>query len=361
MSIYKRKELQKPTFLQKLFGINPKYNYIIELNNLFYNNKQDVLKITNYDIEHLNEKYKISNADFLEERLSLFKEYLKSCLLDNKLDTYDKDELDHIKTILTLPPEITKSIVEEESKKTYRNMVKIFVSDGKIDEVEEVTLEEYKLKLNISESDFKSIYIEEAHKYFYNYVNKITQDERISPVEEQTLFAIMKNLNINVKLNNDMLAKLDRFKLYWKIENDELDSIESDINLVRGEKLYFNNDNVSWLELRRVTKRYNYAGPTARIKIAKGIYYRLGSMAVQPITNDEWKTIDTGSIYLTNKRLIFMGDKANKTIRLNRILDIESYSNGIDIKKDSGRSPFLEFNENIDIFSMLLIRLMKEY
>jgi hypothetical protein len=56
-----------------------------------------------------------------------------------------------------------------------------------------------------------------------------------------------------------------------------------------------------------------------------------------------------------------MGDKSNKTIRLNRILDIMSYSNGVDIKKDSGRSPFLEFDENVDIFSMILVRLMKEY
>jgi hypothetical protein len=361
MSIYKHKELQKPNFFQKLFGITPKYNYVIELNNLFYKHEQDVYKISRFDLERLNEKYKISNTDFLEERLLIFKEYLKSCLLDDKLDTYDKDELEHIKNILTLPPEITKSIVEEESLKTYKKIVKMFISDGKLDEVEEATLKEYKLKLNISEIDFKYIYTEEAHNYFYNYVNEIIQDERISPVEEQTLFAIMKNLNIKINLDNNTLEKLSRFKLYWKIENGELDPIESDINLVRGEKLYFKTDDVSWLELRKITKRYNYSGPTARIKIAKGVYYRLGSMSVQPVTSDEWRTIDSGSLYLTNKRLIFMGDKSNKTIRLNRILDIMSYSNGVDIKKDSGRSPFLEFDENVDIFSMILVRLMKEY
>ncbi len=55
-----------------------------------------------------------------------------------------------------------------------------------------------------------------------------------------------------------------------------------------------------------------------------------------------------------------MGDRGNKTIRLNKILDIKPYKNGEDIQKETGRSPFLEFSENVDILSMMLVRLMDE-
>ena len=55
-----------------------------------------------------------------------------------------------------------------------------------------------------------------------------------------------------------------------------------------------------------------------------------------------------------------MGTKGNKTIRLNKILDVTPYKNGVDIQKDSGKSPFLEFDQNVDIFSMMLVRLMSE-
>jgi len=82
--------------------------------------------------------------------------------------------------------------------------------------------------------------------------------------------------------------------------------------------------------------------------------------SVQRVTEDVWQTIDTGHIYLTNKRLIFMGNLGNKIIRLNKILDITPYKNGVDIQKETGRSPFLEFSENVDIFSMMLVRLMDE-
>lgn len=97
-----------------------------------------------------------------------------------------------------------------------------------------------------------------------------------------------------------------------------------------------------------------------RIRIMKGVYWRAGSIAPQRISEDEWRVIDEGTIYLTNKRIIFMGNNGNKTITLGKILGFEPYSNGIDIQKDSGKSPFLEFSTNIDIFSMILARVLNE-
>jgi hypothetical protein len=53
-----------------------------------------------------------------------------------------------------------------------------------------------------------------------------------------------------------------------------------------------------------------------------------------------------------------MGQKGNKTIPVNRILNFKPYKNGIEIQKDSGKSPFLKFENNVDIFSMILARIM---
>jgi hypothetical protein len=91
----------------------------------------------------------------------------------------------------------------------------------------------------------------------------------------------------------------------------------------------------------------------------KGVYYRVGSINVQKVSEDYWQTIDSGDIYLTNKRIIFMGTKGNKTIPISKILDFKPYKNGVDIQKDSGRSPFFEFDQNVDIFSMMLASLTK--
>ena len=55
-----------------------------------------------------------------------------------------------------------------------------------------------------------------------------------------------------------------------------------------------------------------------------------------------------------------MGKKGNKTIAINKSLDIEPFKNGVFIQKESGKGPFLEFSDNVDIFSMILVRLTNE-
>jgi hypothetical protein len=70
--------------------------------------------------------------------------------------------------------------------------------------------------------------------------------------------------------------------------------------------------------------------------------------------------IDTGTVYLTSKRVLFQGARGNKTIPLQSVIDFTPYSNGIDIQKGSGKSPFLSFNTDTDRFALILNRLLSE-
>lgn len=49
-----------------------------------------------------------------------------------------------------------------------------------------------------------------------------------------------------------------------------------------------------------------------------------------------------------------MGSKKNMVIKLNKILDITPHSDGIEIEKETGRNPIFLFNNNIDVFSIIL-------
>ena len=150
---------------------------------------------------------------------------------------------------------------------------------------------------------------------------------------------------------------LDKHRLYWQIHNGNLPVVDAGINLQKSESCHFHTQ-IDWFETRTITKRISYSGPTMRIKIAKGLYWRAGNLAIKPTTEDVLAKIDSGDLYLTGKRIIFMGSRGNKTIALNKILNFEVYSNGIEIQKDSGKSPFFGFSDNIEIFSMLLGRII---
>lgn len=211
----------------------------------------------------------------------------------------------------------------------------------------------------ISDATAEAMVERESKIILQKFIDDAISDQRLSEDEENRMNEIAHNLNIEIKHSEQTKRDLEKFKLYWQLENGTMPIIISSINIQKSESLHFQTS-VKWLEQRTVTKRINYGGPTARIKLAKGVYYNFGSMAANRVTEDVWKIIDSGTLYLTNKRLIFMGSRGNKTIHLRKILDYKPYTNGVDIQKDTGKSPFLEFSFNVDIFSMMLARLLNE-
>jgi hypothetical protein len=58
-------------------------------------------------------------------------------------------------------------------------------------------------------------------------------------------------------------------------------------------------------QMKSVTKRVRYGGPTARIKIAKGLYWRMGDVAYEQVKEDVLDTKGAGLLFITNQRLVF--------------------------------------------------------
>ena len=64
--------------------------------------------------------------------------------------------------------------------------------------------------------------------------------------------------------------------------------------------------------------------------------------------------VDEGTLYVTNKRIIFDGTKRNTSIRHSAILKIEAFSDGLKIEKASGRPPILVVRGDADVANALL-------
>lgn len=79
--------------------------------------------------------------------------------------------------------------------------------------------------------------------------------------------------------------------------------------------------------------RGGYAGPT--IRVAKGVSFRMGSVAARSESRDELRDIDKGTLVLTNKRLIFIGSKRTTNIDLRKIISITAYKDGIASQREN--------------------------
>ncbi len=350
---------KKPNYVQRLLGKEPRENVVIALNNLFADASR-VRHVTYEDIQNIANSYDVNlQRDFKEDLAQLYREYLEYCLADKAMSDEEVRDLSHLKHLLGLNDQIVQSIHNEAIESAYGKAIDEALSDALITPEEKAFIEKIKQELQLPEEIAQRIYVTKAKTYLQEFMDNVVSDERVSPKEEAEFNALAKNLGVEIAYDEKTKSALEKFRFYWLIENGEIPEIQTEMHLQRNEKCYF-ICNMDWYENRSVTRRIRYGGPTYRIRIAKGLYWRMGDLAVQRVSEDVLAKIDSGRVHLTNRRLLFTGSRKNVTIQLSKILDFVPYKNGIEIQKDSGKSPFLAFDRNVDIFAMILGRVIRD-
>jgi hypothetical protein len=254
---------------------------------------------------------------------------LNVCLKDKYLSDEQSSELSHLKEILGMSDNDVEVIHTKVAGDVYKRSFLKAISNGRLNESEKKALDKLQAQIRLSDKATDKLSHDLREKYVRDYLNEIVAKERLSPQEEEELNAITKSLMVDLKMDKQTRGKLDKFKLYWSIESGDLIPKQVDINLQKNESCYFTTS-MDWYEQRSA---------------GRGI--------------SEWRLIDRGQMYLTNKRLIFMGYQKDTNIRLDKILSFTAYADGIELKKETGKSPRLLFKNDIDVFSLLLSRLVK--
>lgn len=356
MAVFGTQSLIKQTLFQRMFNKLPKRNYLIELENKLSENEDKISTINKNEVEVLKQKYKISNKDFKTEREMLLDKLISRCLWDNRLSDDEKNQLNCLCNLLELPVEYLNNKILEEGKLIYRNKVKCVIEDNRVEESEKEDLENIKNEFSINDDIGDDIYGSECQQKIQSYVDEIIKKRRMSPEEDKKLQEMISELDIKVSFNGN---GLDTLKEYWQVENGELKELESPINIQKSEKLYF-KQKINWYEERKQITYVSYSGLTSNIRICKGLNLRAGAVAPSRHTEDVMKLIDSGEVFFTNKRIIFMGEHGNKNIPYSKVLAIVPYTNGIQIEKDTGKSPFFECN-NAELMGIYIARLLKDF
>ena len=351
--IYSKQGLKKPTFIQKILGQKVKENAVIELNNLLA--EKELQTITVDEVYTIAAKYSVSfQNDYDNEISDFYKEYLNSCLEDKFLSQEELGDLKHLKYLLGLNDKRVNEIHEELAGKIYKNEVEKVIQDGELDEEERVFIEKLQNDLKLPQDVADLIYQKSGQELIRSFMDNAIADAKLTPQEEKELLAISRNLNAELKLDEATKSDLEKYKLYWQIENDEMPELIVDLNIPRSERCYFAAEESSWYEETEATDHSHFAQSNLSLKIAKGLYWRERNREALDLHNDEWVSVDSGSLYLTNKRLFFRGNNGDKILLLSRILDFIVYENGIKIEKNNDKDVFINFYNSTDIFAMLL-------
>lgn len=113
-------------------------------------------------------------------------------------------------------------------------------------------------------------------------------------------------------------------------------------NTMKSETVLWVFHNVDYLT--EVTRREFQAGSSGMsFRIAKGVYYRTGNSRGRTVTSKSMEVVDSGIMGITTKHIYWAGQQGfgnskSFRIRLNRIVSLDDYSDGIGIMRDTQRA-----------------------
>ena len=105
-------------------------------------------------------------------------------------------------------------------------------------------------------------------------------------------------------------------------------------NFQKSEELVWAFSDVAYYEER--TRRHYVGGSQGvSIRIAKGVYYRIGGYRGRPVEKEETVLVDKGILALTTKHLYFGGERKSFRVPYRKIVSFVPYSDGIGIHRDA--------------------------
>lgn len=294
--------------------------------------------------------YAVRGKQVRDVLLSIWREAVEHFLSDERISNEEATYLADLRRVLGLSDSELRTVEEQLVHTRLKIHVDAAVSDGYVSPKEIERLDALAAALRLPDATAQRILDASRKGIVESRVAAATSDQRLSPDELADIHALARGLGVNLAFDDNTKRTFDRLSLLWRVENGDLPTVPVPVNLQRTEICHA-VASARWLETRTRTERINYAGPVASIRICKGLRYRVGSVQVQRITREELTHIDDGTVYITNKRLIFDGLKKNTTIRLSGILSFTPYSDGVVVEKASGRPVHLVLsNTDVEVF-----------
>lgn len=250
----------------------------------------------------------------------------------------------------------------QKGKKAYRSIALKAVRDGHLDSKEKNDLQNIAKEFLLKPADILPLQ-REAYQAFYN---KILEDGRISEEEQKNLndliasFCVTKEqIDFNQELFNKhrTLGMIQEGKL--PVLNDTLTGMPPK----KGEVFHYIMA-AAKVKKKNVTQKINYKGLTSSIRIAKGIYYRAGSISTQTITKEIIAKEDIGFFWITNQRIGFIGSNKNFSFPIEKLLAFELEDGLVKIMKEGRENGFLllvtEYEVPFSIVSFLINKTNQE-
>jgi len=341
MNPFQEKPLVEQGFFRRLLGKPVLENAYIELENLLARNNW--IDLHEGHISDILRSHGLKRFDH-SRAIEMYKRAFVKSVEDEVINDSETENLAHLRDLLGIKNSDVDEVEKQIAHPIYERAVRDILADETVNPAERERLDQLRRALRLDEEKAVAIYAARTKEILQLRFSEMVGDKRVSDDEVEGFEKRAEALDARIELDSSACQLVDRFRTFWRIENGMFPEVHTPINLQRGEKCHF-SASATWQQTRTVTKAIRYGGPTVRIRIMKGLYYRAGGYNIERITQEEMREVSSGTLYITSKRIVFHGEPKNASIRFSSVISYVPYSDAIEIEKTSGRNPIFRVND----------------
>ena len=220
------------------------------------------------------------------------------------------------------------------SRRKLRKEVSSALEDGRLDDNESAVLRARAEELGLETQDFVTALTDEFQVAIAPIKYRIETTRRFSPDDEAQMLELARRYKVSLTFDDLHW----RFRQLWAADHGETVSprpVEASFLLQPREACYLTAPS-AWKQRKTVKHRLGAKGHVQSFRIMQGWSYRVSGMKPIYSTEETLATISSGTFSLTNKRIVFEGDRKSTTIKFGSVVDYELYSDAIELTKKSG-------------------------
>ena len=312
------------------------------------------------DVKAIEARYGVRIGALRADGRVMYARYLRHFLEDDALNDEEREDLSALERLLSLAPADRDAVRTSVAAALYALRSAEAVADGRVDEDERARLDRIKRELGIDAGRAAAILTDQSQARVDAAARSAAQDQRLSATEAAELQRIAENLHVPLNGGAGGMSRkeLDRYRLLWEIESGTLPTIPPPVNLHPGEVCY-RIAKADLYEMRTYRTRVHYSGTSYSATFFATWYGGYDIKYDEQDFQRETK-IDGGRLVITNRRLLFLGEKDNHSIYLLDILGIEPKRSGVGIQRDGSRDQFYAFSTDVDLFTLTLSRAIRD-
>jgi hypothetical protein len=324
--------LENPGLVGRLLGRAHHENAWIAVENLLATSDWNAI-----DASHIAaalREHGVKEAD-REKAKELYAQAIRSFLRDDDITDEEADGLSRLRDLLSLTDSDLADIERTIAEPMYEQQIRNVLADGKLPDDERARLERLRRGLRIHERFALEALQNSGSRLLDAKWVAAMDDRRLSDDEVKALEAMAASFGLRASFGAGRDRNVDRFRWMWLIENGTFPDIECKLSLHPGEICHWSTPAAL---IEKITETTGFRYDTFDTTLLKGMGYRSGTIDIRPITQTTVKELDTGTLYVTSKRVIFEGRHGNRGEVWNAITGITPYSDAVQLEREDGKT-----------------------